>query len=81
MATEARVHIWSLRVKNLWGSRLLLWQENHHMYKTVLAIFAPAPFTGFVRRHTYSSGWSKRYNYITKTRRNWYRVYKFFAAH
>ena len=78
---DQRPHILSNRIKNLWGSRLVLWQENRHITKTTLAIFAPVPFTGFVRRAHAPWGWSRKYSYITKTRRNWYRVYKFFAQH
>lgn len=81
MAANDRPRILSNRIKHLWGSRLILWQENRHIVKSVTAIFAPVPFTGFVRRQHSPYGWSKRFNYITKTRRTWYRVYSFFRVH
>jgi hypothetical protein len=81
MKQQEHMRILGKRVKSLWGSRLIEWQENRHILKRTICRFAPAPINGFARRPRSPYGYSKRFNYIYNRRITWFKVYKFLASH
>jgi hypothetical protein len=55
--------------------------EEHVFIPGALNVFAPAPFTGFVRKPKKPYGYGKSFNYIHTKRRTWFRIYKFLQNH